>query len=108
MNIVPEVRIADVKLTGTDLIAKNPSGKVPSLTSKNVVDTFVIIILSSIIFITIFSYADCIRSLLDTIIIDKKQVKQLLARIVFSIISTIITLFICIVTYLLYKRSGRF
>lgn len=82
-----------------------PKGTIPKLT--NVLDTFVIIILSALIFITIFSYADVIRSYIDSKYINKVIKSQVKSRIYFSIISTLITIFVCLITFFLYKIFGR-
>lgn len=90
------------------VIAKAPKGTIPKNQELNVIDTFVIIILSALIFITIFSYADVVRSYIDSIFLSSTSKPVTKSRLYFSIISTIITILIFIFTGIIYHLFNRF
>lgn len=94
--------------TSETLVAKNPKGYIPKSNTSNNLSTFIIIILSGLIFITMFSYADTLRSYLDSLFIEDIIKKQTKSRFIFAIIMTIITIIaflIVLIVYLINKKK---
>lgn len=89
--------------TQETVLAKNPKGVIPKLKKLNIIDTFVIIVLSGLIFITLFSYADVIRSYIDSIHINNVIKSQTKSRFYFAIVSTVITILACLIAFIIYK-----
>jgi len=103
----------DPKLNRPDLYSEQSTIKSKRAVSKpgqSVIANLLVIIMSSLIFITIFAWADVLRSYLDSLHVNEIIKNQTNSRIWFAILATLITCLSLVIIYYFYydiKQHGH-
>ena len=71
------------------------------------INSIIIVLMSAFLFITLFTWAEVLKSLLDTIIITKDYLKSFYSKLIFAIIITVISIIMIIIFYKLYEYEQK-